>query len=162
MDAIVERPHLGVLARFVIAVGAAGMLISIGVAVLLFMSSEAEDILRAYPSPEMHEHVREFALPAAAIESKSGSESKLADFDGDGTGDELALDYFHMEPLFSRTTSAMVSVVSGRTHEPLLVHAVGCPLCVAKWCGDIDGNGTIDLGICDDGRWLALGYQRGP
>jgi hypothetical protein len=158
MHAIAARPPSGLLKRVAISVATAAALLLLGYIAVLWMT--CGDILRAYPSPETHDHVHEIALSDAQVALDPESESGRTDFDGDGTPDELDVEYFHMEPLFSRTTSGMVYVRSGRTNELLLAHAVDTPLCRAHWCGDLDGNGTDDLRIRDDGRCFALGYQR--
>jgi hypothetical protein len=161
MHCLPAHLQLGVVVRVAVSVAtAAALLLSSYVALRLFGRDDFEDIARAYPSPEMHWHVRELGLSDAELASKPGSESAPADFDGDGTLDELVFEYFHMEPLFSRPTSGMIRVISGRTHELLLAHAVDGPFSRVEWCGDLDGNGTDDLRIHDEGRWRALGYQR--
>lgn len=144
---------IGALVPAACVLAAVGLFVVVSfVAVLL--SGNAGDILRAYPSPERHDGIRELAVTASLPASVLAG-----DFDGDGTEDTLSIEYFHMEPLFQRTTSGMVEVRSGGTGEILLAHAVDTPLSRATWCGDIDGNGTEEVLIQDDGRRFALGFQ---
>ncbi|HVS08318.1 MAG TPA: hypothetical protein VMS76_00495 [Planctomycetota bacterium] len=117
------------------------------------------DILRAYPSPERHEGVREISRAdpkrdGAHLECLVGT----GDFDGDGADDSLDVEYFHMEPLFRAATSGMVFVRSGRDGTPLLAHAVPTPFTHACWLGDLDGNGTDDIEIDDGARVVRLGF----
>ena len=117
-----------------------------------------EDVLRAYPSPELHEDVRELAKWPFA--SQPRGPRVRHDFNGDGVADDLSVEYFHMEPLLRRATSGMVSVQSGRTRRLLLAHAVANPCISVEWIGDVDGNGTDDLLVSDFGRTLVLGHVR--
>ncbi len=119
-----------------------------------------EDMLRAYPSRERHEGVYEFDAPDAQVASFPGADVAVGDFDGDGTADELTIDHFHMEPLFERDTWGMVYIRSGQTHDVLLAHAVDTPVpSGARWSGDLDGNGTDDLLVSDEGRQFVLGRR---
>jgi hypothetical protein len=158
MLAIALRQQSGILKRFAVSVATVAVLLFLGYVALLLVN--LDDILRAYPSPEQNDHVRELPLSDAQVTSESATDSATGDFDGDGTPDELTVEYFHIEPLFSRATSGMLHVVSGRTRELLLARVIDTPFSEAKWCGDLDGNGTDDLRIHDEGRWRALGYQR--
>lgn len=104
-----------------------------------------DDVRRAYPSPEVHEHVSELD-PAS---TRAASPAVRQDFDGDGVVDHLDVEYLHMEPLLARATSGMVYVWSGATREVLFAHAVANPMIQASWWGDVDGNGTDDVRVED-------------
>lgn len=124
---------------------------------LLFLLAYAEpfDRMRAYPSPERHEGV-------ARVELDGGVAPKAledGDFDGDGIEDKLSLDCFHMKPFGGRETRGLVSVRSGKTGELLLAHAVSFCFSFARsatWIGDLDGNGSNEVLIEDDGSRFAL------
>jgi hypothetical protein len=116
------------------------------------------DILRAYPSPERHEGVREISRAGpkgngAHLECLAGT----GDFDGDGIDDSASVEYFHMEPLFRAATSGMVFVRSGRDGSRLLAHAVPTPFTHVSWLGDLDGNGSDDIEVDDGACAVRLG-----
>lgn len=127
---------------------------------MLMFVVDAQDTLRAYPSPERLKGVRDIDLTSSQAAERSSQKLEAGDFDGDGSQDELAVEYYHMEPLFSRDTSALAYVHSGRDHRLLLARAVDCPFTDVHWCGDVDGNGTDDLFVEDDGRRFAMGFER--
>jgi len=117
------------------------------------------DVRKAYPSPEMHAGVCELAShePTGSIARPYLNH----DFDGDGVADELAVEYFHMEPLVRRSTSGIVYVRSGATKHVLLAHAVVDPNPNrAAWVGDVDRSGTDDVSVRDEGRTFVLGYAK--
>lgn len=114
--------------------------------VLLLLTNK--DMANAYPSPERHEWVKRIPVPSTAGSPGPAELSGLQeekDFNGDGVADRLSIEFFQMEPLFSPVTSGMVLVHSGANGALLLAHAVPSPLDFPKWCGDIDGNGTVDV-----------------
>src|SRR5262245_39457039 len=86
-----------------------------------------DDIRRAYPSPERHAHVR--LSPTAFVSNEPRRAPRvLHDFDGDGIEDTLSVEYFHMEPLFARSTSGMLRVISGADGSVLVAHATLTPI----------------------------------
>ena len=118
-----------------------------------------EDVLRAYSLPERHEGTYEIGPSDVLPTSARSPDFTRGDFDGDGTADDLTVDYVHREPLFGRTTSGMVYVRSGRTGRVLLAHAVATPMNMVNWKGDLDRNGTDDILIEDERRQFVLGRR---
>jgi hypothetical protein len=110
----------------------------------------------AYPSPEMHEHVRRLPIGADAVSASDAAH----DFDGDGIADAFNVSCFHMEPLFRRATSGMLRVRSGSDGTTLLAHALDTPMDPVEWCGDRDGNGSDDLIVSDQGERFVLACMR--
>ncbi len=98
------------------------------------------------------------------VEGPAGTTSapRLAhDFDGDGVADEFAVEYFHMEPLFSNdATSGLLRVRSGKDGSDLLVFPTATPMASAAWAGDLDGNGTDNLRVTNDRRDVSLLHDR--
>ncbi len=152
MDAAVLRDRLA--AVFVGSVLLACGMVTYGVL-------GGEDMLRAYPSRERHEGVYELAVPESELAALPGldSDEGNGDFDGDGVTDELSVEYFHIEPLFKRSTSGLVEVRSGRTGQVLLAHLVDAAINRAWWYGDRDGNGTEDILVLDEGHRFVLGRR---
>lgn len=128
--------------------------------IVFAMYADPDDVLRAYPSPEVLDGTRIIELASLQTADRPSLALDAGDFDGDGTRDELAIEYHHMEPLFSRDTSALAYVYSGRSHAVLLAREIDCPFTDVHWCGDVDGNGTDDLFVDDDGRPYAMGVER--
>jgi hypothetical protein len=149
MDAAVPRDRLAT-----VIVGS----VLLGCGLMTYGLLGGEDMVRAYSFPEQHGGIYELGQPAE-LPTTSREPSVAADFDGDGTADDLWVDYLHREPLFGRATSGMVYVRSGRTGDVPLAHAVATPLNMATWCGDLDGNGTDDVLLEDLGRRFVLGRR---
>jgi hypothetical protein len=126
---------------------------------LLVWSACGADTLRAYTHPDQLADVR--VLDADGPARRAPSEPRVvADFDGDGTVDTIEVEYLRREPLFARTTSGMLRVLSGADGSVLAARAVSIPICRETWCGDIDGNGTDDVRFQDEGVTYVLSYAR--
>lgn len=105
-----------------------------------------EDVQRAYPSPEQLDDVYFIGLSS---DSAPSTPRVPHDFNGDGIPDFFWVEYFHVEPLFARSTSGLLRVYSGANHSTLLARTVATPLTRVEWCGDSDHNGTDDLCVVD-------------
>ena len=155
-----KPPGYGLL-RFGLGLGISVSLASACIVVVALLAN-AEDILRAYPSPEKHDDVRQIwrADPREESDARPGCLVGTGDFDGDGLDDAISVEYFHMEPLFRPSTSGMVFVRSGRDGKPLLAQATPTPFTHVSWLGDVDSNGTDDIETDDGKSRITFGFVR--
>jgi hypothetical protein len=118
-----------------------------------------DDVQRAYPSPEQLEGVYSVAYSSSVVPAPP----RVAhDFDGDGIPDFFRVEYFHIEPLFQRSTSGLLRVYSGADHSTLLAKTVATPLTRVSWFGDVGHNGMDDLLVADEAPvvLVALGHEQ--
>jgi hypothetical protein len=123
---------------------------------------EAGDAWAAWTSPETESGVARLRVEAAASDFRDASlDTAIADFDGDGTRDELELRYYpQRRPYAARDTSGLLLVTSGATGDVLLGLAIPTPIDRAHWCGDVDDNGTQDVYV-ETPEPLVLGFVGG-
>ncbi len=135
---------------------AAAIVLTVLLGAVVLWSALGADVWHAYPSPERHENVSVQRFEFGALPPADAAGRITADFDGDGIADRVETEYFHMEPLFSRSTSGLLHVISGADGSRLATHAIDTPENTAYWCADRDHNGTNELVVEDDHALFVL------
>ena len=130
----------------------------IGYAILAaFAVALVHDQMLRFNSVEMHRNVSEWVtagdrpLDTTALLTEQ-------DFDGDGVLDKAFVIEHRVDPAIGMGIWKLLIVKSGSTGESLLIHGLGIIERVEGWCGDYDGNGTVDLMFTDHRDHVVLGY----
>ena len=154
MLAVAGMPWVRRVFRASAYLAASALLLAALVLLLLFAVLFVDGLGSAIVHPQVHAGVSELPSSGEPIASLTGPR----DFDGDGVADRLETRWAERDPPFGRSTLQMVYVHSGRTGRTLLAHATNSSLEDASWCGDADGNGTMDVYAPADR--IVLGYTK--